>query len=336
MNDPLIQRLRQTIADHRLWPSGARLIVAVSGGKDSVALVHALATQPQARAARLRIAHLDHALRPESRDDAEFIRQLSAGLRVPAVVERRDVAARCAEHGWSLEDGARRVRYELLVEFARRYGASYIATAHTADDQAETVLMRLVRGAGLAGLSAMPYSRTLEPGLHLVRPMLDCWRADVDGYVARHRLTTREDATNADEAFLRNRIRRRLLPLLEREYNPGVKQLLVQLADQCRHDAAYLQEAAGRQWRRVAGPGQQIRIGVKAFRRQPKALQRQLVREAVERARGRAGRLEFRHWREVEELFADRPVGTTVDLPGGVVLERGAEHVRCRRNPSPA
>jgi tRNA(Ile)-lysidine synthase len=240
------------------------------------------------------------------------------------------VGALCAEHGWSLEDGARRVRYAFLADAAARFGASYVATAHTADDQAETVLLRLLRGTGIAGLSGMAPARPLGERVTLVRPLLECWRSSVESYVAARRLPVRDDASNADESLVRNRIRRRLLPLLEQDYNRNIKQHLVQLADQCRWDAAYLHEAAGKQWRRVAQGGEEISFTVKAFRRQPKALQRQLVREAVARTRGLPGQLEFRHWELVEQLFAGAPGSSRLDLPGGVVLEREPHRVRCR------
>ena len=336
MDDPLAHQLSRTVSAHRLWPAGARLIIAVSGGKDSVVLLHLLANLRPVWKLTLRLAHLDHGLRPESPADAGWVHDLAARWRVPSTIERRDVGAVCASRGWSLEDGARRLRYEFLAGVAERYGAGYIATAHTADDQAETVLMRLLRGTGITGLSAMAPSRQLPPGIALVRPLLESWRAEVDGYALRHRLLFREDASNADETLVRNRIRRRLLPLLEREYNPNIKRLLAQLAEQCRHDAAYLEQAAGRQWRRVAGKSGEVSLTLKAFRRQPKALQRHLVREAIARTRGGPPQLEFRHWRQIEEFFAAQPRGTTLDLPGGVVLERDAQRVRCHRNSHPA
>lgn len=330
MDHPLVSQLARAVSQHRLWPRGASLIAAVSGGPDSVALLHALAARASVTRLCVRVAHLDHGLRPAAAADAAFVRELAGALRVPAVIERIDVGARCRAEGWSLEDGARRVRYAFLAETAQRFGASHVVTAHTADDQAETVLMRLVQGAGLTGLAAMPWSRPLVPGVSLVRPLLDTWRTDVESYLRAHALTARQDASNADEAYLRNRIRRRLLPLLEREYNPNIKRLLTQLAEQAGHDSAFLREAAGRQWRRVAPDRSGVRLEVKAFRRQPKAIQRQLVREAVDRARGGPARLEFRHWRAVEALFAGAS-GGKLDLPGGVVLERAATQVLCRK-----
>ena len=352
------RRAQRTITTHRLLAPNARVVVAVSGGRDSVALLHVLAAMAEDWKLSLRVAHLDHGLREESRQDAEFVRQLSARHGLPVTVERRDVQAICAREGWSLEDGARRLRYRFLAETAGRHSASRVALAHTADDQAETVLMRLVRGTGVTGLGGMPIRRRLdgaaeepraEPGtVWLVRPLLELWRKDVTAYLDDLGLPFREDATNADLRFARNRIRHELLPLLERGYNPNIKVALTQLAEQSRWDAAYLEAAATRQWKRLTkveppeparctpAPPARVAIAITAFRRQPNALQRQLLRRAIRRVRGDVNQFEFRHWLEAERLFAERPVGTLLDLPGGVQLRREPERVICQFSPPAA
>ena len=331
MDRPLMEGLRRTIAAHRLWPSQARLLVAVSGGADSVALLHALTSLRRTSRLTLHVAHLDHSLRAQSRDDAAFVRQLAERWRIPVTIERRDVEAICARESWSPEDGARRVRYRFLLETARRYSADYIALAHTADDQAETVLMRLVRGTGLTGLGAIPIRRRLEHAW-IVRPLLEAWRRDILVYLEQKELAYREDATNADPRFVRNRIRHQLLPLLERDYNPNIKSALTQLAEQSRSDSAYLQEAADRHWKRtVKATNAEVAISIPVFLRQPKALQRQLVRQAIQRVRGDLLQMEFRHWLEAERLFTARPAGTLLHLPGGVQLRREKERIVCLR-----
>ena len=304
MSEPLVSQVRQTIAEHRLLPAGSRVMAAVSGGPDSVALLHALLKIRAALRLSLRIVHLDHGLRPDSAQDADFVRALGTRWRVPTTIERREVSTTCAREGWSLEDGARRVRYQVLLETARRYSADFIATAHTADDQAETVLMRFIRGAGLMGLGGIPIKRPLAPGVWVVRP------------------------------------------LLEREYNPRMKPLLVQLARHSRSDYAYLEKAARRQWKRLVKAGRaaggasngqtELAISIPRFRQQPQALQREVVRQAIHQLRADTGQLEFRHWLETEQLFAERPSGAVLDLPGGVQLVRSHSQVICRRVTHPA
>ncbi len=333
MADDLPAAFRAAITSQQLFSKASRILVGVSGGMDSIALLHLLRALPSSWKPTLMIAHLDHGLRPESAADAAFVRELAARGKLRACIEREDVQARCRQEGWSLEDGARRIRYEFFRRAASAHSAAYVALAHTADDQAETVLMRLLRGAGLMGLGAIPAKRLFR-GLSIVRPLLGIWRRQIAGYVAHHRLAYREDATNADERFVRNRIRHRLLPLLEREYNPNIKGALARLAEQSRSDYAYLEDAAGRQWKRTAKEAgketPRVAISVARFLRQPKALQRQLVRQAIQRLRGELTAVEFRHWEEAERLFQQRPVGTLLDLPGGVQFRREKDHVVCQ------
>jgi len=333
--DTLLDQVRRTIAAHHLLTSGQRVIVAVSGGPDSVALFHLLVHLRQRLALSLHVAHLDHGLRDESGGDAAFVQSLAAQWKVPATIERRDVGTICSQEGWSLEDGARRIRYQFLLETARRQSADRVALAHTADDQAETILMRLVQGTGLLGLGAIPIMRRLDDDTWIIRPFLSVWRREILAYLKAEGLSFRTDATNDDTRFVRNRIRQELLPLLEQAYNPNVKGALAQLAEQSRTDYAFLEAAADRQWKRVAkstSPSA-VTISIDAFLRQPQPIQRLLVRKAVQSVRGDLGRFEFRHWLEAERLFQERPVGTRLDLPGGVRFIRDRARVLCERTP---
>ena len=344
-----VDSVRRANQVHGLMRRGARVLVAVSGGPDSVALLRALLRLQPALRLRLHVAHLNHRLRPEAADDAAFVRALALSWNLPVTVREEEVEHRCRREGWSLEDGARRVRYEFFAAVAAQQSAEAVAVAHTADDQAETVLMRLMRGASLLGLGAIPPKRPLEgaagapapaaarrrrqPDVWVVRPLLGVWRDEVLAYLREEGLAYREDASNRDSRFLRNRVRHELLPLLQREYNPNIKGTLAQLAEQSRADYAYLSEAAARQWRRVSAADRSpaaVALSIPRLRRQPKALQRQLVRQAIERVKRGVGQLEFRHWQEVERLVAERPVGTVLDLPGGVQVTREATQVTLR------
>lgn len=358
----LLATLEQTIVSHQLLLPRSRVVLAVSGGPDSVAMLHALVGLRSRWDLALHIVHVDHQLRPESSSDAAFVQELGARWRLPVTIVRRDVRAACAREGWSLEDGARRIRYDCLLEAARCQRASRIATAHTADDQAETVLLRLIRGTGLTGLAGIPIRRPLEE-LLVVRPLLETWRQDVLAHLRQHHESYRQDATNHDLRRLRNRVRHELLPLIERSYNPHIKAALTQLAEQSACDSAFLEESASRQWSRVTTPrvgarplrrhtrstpigssrdcdGAQpprVAFSISAFLRQPKALQRQLVRLAISRVRGsRPIRFEFRHWTEIERLFTHRPTGTLLNLPGGMEWRRDRQHVLCDAPAVPA
>jgi tRNA(Ile)-lysidine synthase len=328
----LLDTVQHTIRAHHLLPTEARIIVAVSGGADSMTLLHVLAGLRMRARWTLHVAHLDHRLRADSGEDATFVRALAARLGISVTVGRREVGAICRQQGWSLEDGARRIRYQFLRDVAQRQSAGYVAIGHTADDQAETVLMRLVRGTGLWGLGGMPITRR-DGGVWIVRPLLDVRRRDVVAYLQQMDLTARRDPTNEDRRFLRNRIRHELLPLLE-QYNPRITDALLQLAEQSRMDEACLEEHVARQWKRLvkarAGQAAGLAISVQRLLHQPTALQRRVLRRAVELMRHEEGQWEFRHWREIERLLRDRPVGTRLDLPGGVALQREPDQVVCQ------
>ncbi len=324
------QQTRRAITVHQLLQRGDRVLVGVSGGADSVALLHLLAGLKEARRIWLGVVHVDHQLRPDSSEDAAFVQQLAERFEVPAVVIRRNVRAEVARRKLSLEDGARQVRYEAFQEAARMHSATRLALAHTADDQAETVLMRLLRGSGLTGLCAIPMTRPFGEAT-IIRPLLGIWRSDLLAYLTHHRLAFRQDATNADPRFVRNRIRRDLLPLLERTYNPRIKPLLSQLAEQCRTDLEFLQHAAQRHWKRlVKRQNGHLEIRVEGFVKQPPAIQRHLIRLALQQLQGDLAGFEFRHWQEIDRLFTERPAGTLVDLPGQAQLERTPDRVLVR------
>ena len=330
--EDLARRVQRTMAVQGLIHRGERVLVGVSGGADSVTLLHMLASWRDQLALSLCAVHVDHQLRPESARDATWVRQFAEGLNVPIMVECCDVRSLCRERGWSLEDGARRVRYQCFAASAVQYSAHVLALAHTADDQAETVLMRLLRGSGLAGLSGIPIVRSLEH-VRVVRPLLPVWRWEILEYLASQGLSHREDASNLDVRFTRNRIRHQLLPLLERDYNPQAKSVFVQLAEQCRDDSAYLEQLAGRHWKRLAkiSPAGEVSLAMRPLARQAVSLQRYLVRRAVRQVRGELTEFEFRHWREIDALLQGGPVGAEAHLPGGVRVSRAAEHLVFKR-----
>jgi tRNA(Ile)-lysidine synthase len=211
----------------RFGERGSMGIVAVSGGADSVALLRVLAALEPGN---LIVAHLNHQLRGKDSDaDAEFVATLCPQL--PHRIESVDIAALANEHGDNLEATARRMRYDFLTGVARESGATWVATGHTADDQAETVLHRLIRGTGIRGLRGIAASRELAPGIRLLRPMLTLSRVHVIQYLAEISQSWREDNSNSDLAFTRNRIRHELLPLL-RSFNPGITDILGRVAGQ--------------------------------------------------------------------------------------------------------
>lgn len=334
----LLDTVRQAVVRHRLIRRGERVLVAVSGGPDSVALLHLLLRLRGELSLELCVFHMDHGLRADAADDAAFVCSLAKEWGVPAVVAREDVAA-MRRRGESTQEAARRVRYTAMRRAAREVGATRIALGHHADDQAETVLMRFLRGAGATGLGGM--RRRQGP---FVRPLLDISRADVEEYCRAFGLMTRQDPTNLQLGYLRNRLRLELLPLLEAEYNPNIRLTLNRTAALLQDDDDLLDYLAHRAFRRLqrGADGESVALPVAELARQPRALRRRIVRHAWRSVAGRAvvrdlddgswtpSLLSFEHVEAVLALLDSRP-GEAVDLPARVRARRDEEVVTLRR-----
>ncbi len=309
------------IAFHRaaraLFDAGRRVVVAVSGGSDSIALLHLTARLSPQRRPSIVVAHLDHALRRGSTADLRLVARHASALSLPLVAARQDVRA-AKRKDESLEEAARRIRRAFLIEAASEAGADVIATGHTLDDQAETILMRLVRGAGPSALAAMTPS---GPG-PFVKPLLDLERGSLRGWLRKRRIAFRDDPSNESLAFDRNRVRRLVLPLLTTELNPAAARHLVDAARRLRDDAALLDALA----REAYDTGASVRRGVvripaETLAALPPPLASRLVRIALEAAGCDPRRISSRHVAAAAALATAHP-GARVDLPGRMVSAR--------------
>ena len=330
MPQALEHKVEHTIRRHGMIRAGDRVIAAVSGGADSVVLLHALHGLCGRLDMELVAAHLDHGLRgEEGKEDAAFVMDYAALLGLPCVAERANVAAYCRKNCCSIEQGAREVRYGFLRRVLRDQDADAVATGHTANDQAETVLMRLLRGSGSSGLSAI---RPVRDGW-IIRPLLDVTADEIAAYARKHGLSYQTDRTNEDQDVLRNRIRRHLVPLLQREYNPHIVQGLARLADVTRGEAEYLDAKAAAFLADHARleDGKILRVDLDAWGNAAPALQRVLVRTLVRTLGGNEERLRFDQVEDARAWIGRGPVGRIQELPCGIRLERRkSELVLCR------
>lgn len=276
----MLERIKNTLDLVKL-PPGGLLLVGVSGGPDSLALLDAL----DALGFNLMVAHLDHGLRPESQAEADFVSAEAQKRELPCVSRRADAGAFAHSRGMSLEEAARHLRYQFLFREAEAAGAAAVAVGHTADDQVETVLMHLLRGAGLAGLKGMEVCST-NPAWHasipLLRPLLGVWREEVVEYCAQRGLEPRFDRSNLDTTYYRNRLRHDLLPYLE-EYNPRLRQLIWQMAETLTADYEVVEAETAAAWEAcLAEEGEgYVMFSRPVFLAQFKGLQRGLVRRAI-------------------------------------------------------
>lgn len=320
------EALARALAADTPWPTGATVVAAVSGGADSLCLLGALlAAQAHGVASApgtIVVATLDHGLRGEAgAADARWVAELAAKLELRCFAERAETRALAQAGHISLEDAARRLRYAFLRRVAREVGAARICLGHTLDDQAETIILHLLRGSGLDGLAGM---RSLRGDL--ARPLLELTHSQAVAYCAARGWLPREDTTNRDERYLRNRVRRRLLPLLE-AYNPNIRRTLARNAALIAEDLVALESATDRAWDKVVvrEGAASVEMDLTTLREQTPALRRRLWRRAALRLTRAAGdeatsdgALEARHIALIERLLAQGRTGATLTLPDGL------------------
>ena len=314
---------------------GANVLIGISGGADSVALLRGLIQLREPLGLTLRAAHLNHLLRGVDSDaDAEWVRALCERFEVPCEMETAPVLDIAEKNRRGLEETARDVRYEFLRSTAVRHGCSVVAVAHTADDQAETVLHHILRGTGLTGLRGMEWSRSLGASTLLIRPMLAIWRKDIERFLEELGQDFRQDATNQDVSLTRNRLRHDLLPRLEQDFNVRVREHLCQLAEQTAACDEALQIAAESLLDAVVLD--QSPLVVRLQRDRLTAIGRPLAREVFVRLWQRADwsrqTMTFSHWdRLVDFAQSDEPAA--IDLPGPISVRRRANLIVLQRRP---
>ncbi|HEU5401977.1 MAG TPA: tRNA lysidine(34) synthetase TilS [Terriglobales bacterium] len=326
----MLQKLLSYIREHQLIHAGERVGIGISGGADSVALLRALLELREELGIVISVIHFNHKIRGRESDaDAEFVAVLAQRHGLEFHPASGDVPAYEKKHRLGTEAAARRLRYEMFRKLLSGGAVDKIATAHTRDDQAETVVLRLLRGAGTRGLAGIHPILKFERGV-IIRPMLEIPRTDVEDFLKSLGQGWREDATNADVAYTRNRIRHELLPLIERNYNPNVREVLAEVAEIARDEDAFweawiepLAQAA------IESDGQVTTVRFEGEAAKSLAVRRRLLRFAAERS---GLQLDFHHAQQVLELLV-KPKGTEVELPRGWRAQRvGSSSIRLHRD----
>ncbi len=316
----ILTKIRKVIKRYAMLTPGDRVVVALSGGPDSVALLAVLRLLAPEFDCQLTAAHLNHGLRPESAAEERFVTDLCAALHVPLDKENAEVGTLRKSSGRSTEDAAREARYAFLKRTAAKRGAQRIALGHHRRDQAETVLMNLLRGSGTEGLRGMA---PVRDGLY-IRPLIHIGRDEIISFLDRQGLAFVTDASNDDVKYLRNRIRHELLPLLKEKYNRNVEQTLARTAAILKAEDEYLQEQARRlldSWGIDASPGG-VALEVEKLRRLPEALSRRIIKELLEGFAHEEKGIFFPHIEAVMGLItSQRPAGR-VHLPFSLEARR--------------
>ena len=304
------------IRTYDMLPREGIVLCAVSGGADSMCLLHWLSALSEKYGYRVAAAHYHHGLRGAEADrDEAFVRAFCAEQEIPFYSERGDVAAEAGEHGWSLEEAGRNLRYAFLTRTAKEIGALRIATAHNRGDNAETVLMNLIRGTGVTGLAGIRPVRGM-----FIRPLLDTGRDEIEQYLTEHGIAHVEDSSNGDTAFTRNRVRREILPLLK-EINPRVEESICLTARLMREEENYLSRVTEQVCSDVRKTPGCVALRRDALSALPPALQSRVIRRMVDLLQISKKDISARHIHAILELIQKSGPTARLSLPRGVIAQ---------------
>ncbi|MDD5440199.1 MAG: tRNA lysidine(34) synthetase TilS [Candidatus Omnitrophica bacterium] len=314
----LLNRIRTTIRRFDMLRKNDRVLVCVSGGPDSMCLLHALVYFKKEWSLSLAVAHLDHGIRGRvSYEDLLFVKKTAAESDIPFFSKRIKISK---VKGRSLEETAREKRYAFFNDVAMRHTYTKIATGHTLSDQAETVLMRIIKGTSIKGLTGIPPTRN-EDGRIFIRPLIETARSEVMAFLRCRKARYRLDRTNEEDIYFRNSVRNKVIPYLRR-YNPQIERSLANLALSLREDRAFLEgEKNGLPclWK-VRNNG--MVIDLKDFVIHPQTLQKEIMRDCLIRAGANIKKFTYEHWKGIRYLVSRGRNGASIDLPGKIVLAK--------------
>ncbi len=311
----MISKVLDTISRYGLLKEGDKVLAAVSGGPDSACLLHAL----HALSSRLRIeisaVHVNHLLRGEESDaDEEFVREFCRSMGIRLFSERRDVSRYASDAGISVEEAGREIRYGIFDEIANKHGLNKIAVAHNKDDQAETVIMHIIRGTGLDGLAGMPYKRG-----RVIRPLLDVRRSEIEEYCKHNAIAARIDSSNMERDYMRNRIRLDLIPYIDRLFGVDVSDRVSSMSLLLNEDRKFIMDSASVFYDKIADEiAGKVSIDIAGLAKCHPSLRRHIIRMALERAAGSLKGIFSSHIEAVLALALKGRTGTSVNLPGGI------------------
>lgn len=306
----ITKKIKDTIRKYSLLDKNDKVIIGVSGGPDSVTLLYALNYLKKELNLTLHIVHIDHKIRKDSSRDKKFVLRLAKKINCPVTAEEIDIK-KLAKKG-SIEEIARNTRLAIFFKVAEKIKADKIALGHNLDDQAETVLMRLLRGTGLSGLSGILPKRSFGK-FSIIRPLINIRRREIESFLKRRKLCACKDSTNAEDIYFRNKIRNKLIPLLEKNYNRNIKEILSNTAENIGQDYDYLNTLAVQTINKLSR-----KIRLSTINKYHPSLRRMILRLNIARLKGDTRRITFKHVKELEDLIANRPNNSIVDLPANI------------------
>lgn len=316
----IFEKALSTIKKYNLIEKGDKIVLGLSGGPDSVCLLHILNRLREVLDIEVYAAHLNHQIRGlEAQQDALYVSQLCESLGVTFFVKSINVPQYCKDNKLSLEEGARKLRYEMFFEIKESLNANKIAIAHNMNDQAETVLMRMMRGTGLQGLKGIDYIRD---GV-IIRPILDIERSEIEAYCEEHKLNPRIDSTNLESIYTRNKIRLELIPYMKENFNSNVTESIVRMSNSLKCDNEFIEEEALKQFRNISCINEgNLEIKIEKFKNLHKSLKSRIIRHVIKNVLGDTNFIDQKHIEEVIDLEGENKIDKRIVLPRGLFVYR--------------
>lgn len=316
----IFEKVLGTINKYNLIEDGDKIVLGLSGGPDSVCLLHILYRLKEKMNIEVYAAHLNHQIRGlEAQKDALYISQICEDLGITSFVKAINVPEYCKEQGVSLEEGARTLRYEMFEEIKQKTKSNKIAIGHNRNDQAETVLMRIMRGTGLQGLRGIEYIRDNK----IIRPILDIERSDIEAYCEKYELNPRIDKTNLESIYTRNKIRLELIPYMKDNFNPNVIESIVRMTNSLKSDSDYIDLEAEKSFKEVSTLKEDsVEISLPKYSNLHNAIKVRILRSAIKHIIGDTNFVDQKHIEDIIELECESKLNKMLNLPRGIFAYR--------------
>ncbi|WP_053955564.1 tRNA lysidine(34) synthetase TilS [Inediibacterium massiliense] len=321
----MLKKFLKTIQEHKMIQRGDGIVIGVSGGPDSICLLHLLCKIQKEYDLKLYVVHLNHQFRGDAADqDAAYVEKICKKLNIPAFIYTRNVEEYSKDRGITFEEGGREIRYDLFEEVLKKTKSKKIAVAQNMDDQAETVLMRLMRGSGLEGLCAISYVRDEK----IIRPILDISRYEIEDYCEKNNLHPRIDHTNLETIYTRNRIRLEFIPYIQKYFNPNIKETLSRTANVLREDKNFIEDYQKDVYDIIVKRrDKEICIDKILLKRQHRAIQKRILRQAIWEMVGNLKDIQMKHIQSIINLVEKNNLGNKIDLPRGLWVRIEEEYL---------
>ena len=316
----VFEKVLSTINKHNLISDGDKIVIGLSGGPDSVCLLHILNRLKEKLDIELYVAHLNHQIRGiEAQKDALYVSTICEEMGITYFLKSIDVPKYCKDNGLSIEEGARKLRYEMFNEIKQKTKSNKIAIGHNLNDQAETVLMRIMRGTGLQGLRGIEYAR--ENGI--IRPLLDIERKDIEEYCELHNLNPRIDESNLENIYTRNKIRLELIPYMKDNFNPNLIESIVRMSNNLRSDSDYIEAHAESEFKNICKiSSDSAEININNFKKLHNAIKVRVLRKGIKAILGDTNFIDQKHIDDVIELESESKINKMLTLPRGIFVYR--------------